>query len=151
MDMNIEQSICLKFCIANGIWCAESLQMLEKAYGESSLWKTRAYEWYSAFKSVRDVVEDLPRSGRPSTSSTQVNIAEVKEMVTENHHLGLRKIAAELSVPHDSIRTIITIVWAWNALLLDYKLWKTMLQSYHCERISGQNLNEYHRTTTVFT
>ena len=31
-----------------------------------------------------DVVEDLPRSGRPSTSLTQVNIAKVKEMVTEN-------------------------------------------------------------------
>ena len=36
--------------------------MLQKVYGESTLLKTRAYEWYSAFKSVRDVVEDLPRS-----------------------------------------------------------------------------------------
>ena len=62
--------------------------MLQKAYAESTLKKGLAYEWYSAFKSGRDVVEDLPRSGRPSTSSTEVNIAKVKEMVTENHHLS---------------------------------------------------------------
>ena len=61
--------------------------MLQKVYGESTLSKTRAYEWYSAFKSGRNVVEDLPRSGRPSTSSTEVDIAKVKEMVTKFGHL----------------------------------------------------------------
>ncbi|EGI67902.1 FLJ37770-like protein, partial [Acromyrmex echinatior] len=103
----IEQRICLKFCIANGISCAESLKMLQKAYGESTLSKTRAYEWYSALKSGRDVVKDLPRSGRPSTSSTEVNIDKVKEMVIENRHFSLREIAAELTVSHESIRTIL--------------------------------------------
>ena len=98
MDNNIEQRICLKFYIANGISCAESLKMLQKSYGESTLSKTRAYEWYSAFKSGRDMVEDLPRFGRPSTSSTEVNIDEVRGMVTENRHLSLKEIDAELSV-----------------------------------------------------
>ena len=72
--------------------------MLQKAYDESILSKIRAYEWYSGFKSGRDVVEDLLRSGQPSAFSTEVNIAKVKKMVTENHHLSLREIAAELSV-----------------------------------------------------
>ena len=76
-DKNIEQRIRLKFCIANGISCAESLKMLQKACGESTLSKTHAYEWYSAVKSGRDVVKDLPRSGRPSASSTEANIAKV--------------------------------------------------------------------------
>ena len=53
------------------------------------------------------MVEDFPRSGRPSQSSTEVNIAKVKEMVTENRHLSLREIAAELSVTHESILTIL--------------------------------------------
>ena len=52
MDKNIEQRIYLKFCIANGILCAESLKMLQRAYGVSTLSKTPAYEWYSAFKAV---------------------------------------------------------------------------------------------------
>ena len=68
--------------------------MLQKAYGGSTLSKTRIYEWCSAFKSGRDVVEDLPHSGRWSTSSTEVNIAKVKEMATENHHLNLREVSA---------------------------------------------------------
>ena len=83
MDKNIEQRICLKFCISNGILCAESLKILQKAYGDSTLSKTRVYKWYSAFKSGRDVVEDLPRPGQPSTSLTAVNISKVKEMVTK--------------------------------------------------------------------
>ena len=107
MDMNIEQRICLNVCIANGISCAESLKMLQKAYSESTLLKTRAYEWYNAFKSGIDVVEDLPRSDRLSTSSTEVNIAKVKEMVTENRHFKLREITDEISVSHELISTIL--------------------------------------------
>ena len=53
-------------------------------------------------------MEDLPRFGRPSTPSTEVNIAKGEEMVTtENSHLSLREIAAELYVSHESIRTIL--------------------------------------------
>ena len=51
-------------------------------------------------------MEDLPSSGQPSTSSTEVNIAKVKEMVTEYRHLSLREIAAELFVSHESIHII---------------------------------------------
>ena len=107
MRKNIKQKICLKFFIANGILCVESLKMLQKAYGESTLPKTHAYEWYSAFKRGPDVLKDLPRSGRRSASSTEVNIAKVKEIVTEICHLCLREIASEISVSHESIRTIL--------------------------------------------
>ena len=106
-DKNIEQRICLKFCIANRISCPELLKMLQKSYGELTLSKTRAYEWYSAFKSGRGVMEDFPRSGQPSTSSTELNIVRVKEMVTKNRHLSLREIATELFVSHESIRIIL--------------------------------------------
>ena len=89
--------------------------MLQKAYGQTTLLKTRAYEWYSAFKSGRDMVEDLPRSVLLSTPSTEVNIAKVKEMVTENRHLSLREIAVKLSVSYESIRTILKIVsWIFH-------------------------------------
>ena len=52
-------------------------------------------------------MEDLPCSGRPSTSSTEVNITKVKEMVIEHRHLNLREIAAKLSVSYESVRTIL--------------------------------------------
>jgi hypothetical protein len=37
-------------------------------------------------KASRDLMEDLPRSGRPSTSVAEVHIAKVEEIVTENPH-----------------------------------------------------------------
>lgn len=42
MDKDIEQRVCLKFCSANEISCAESLKMLEKflTYDETALSKT---------------------------------------------------------------------------------------------------------------
>ena len=112
MDKNIEQRICLKFFIVNGILCVESLEMLQIVSGESTLSKTRAYE-------CRDVVEDLPRSGRPS-SSTKASIAKVKGMVTANRHLSLREIAAEFSVSHESIRTILNDFWKENSWILHH-------------------------------
>ena len=49
-------------------------------------------------------MKNLSRSGQPPTSSTEIIIAKVKEMVTENRHLTLREIAAELSVFHESVK-----------------------------------------------
>jgi hypothetical protein len=70
------------------------LKMLQKALSESTLSKTRV--WYESFKSGRDAMENLPRSSRPSKSATEVNIAKVKDILTENPHSTLREIAAEL-------------------------------------------------------
>lgn len=69
MEKNIDQRVCLKFCVANKIPCSEALKMLEKAFGECVISRTRAFEWYKAFKEGREAVNDLPRSGRPSTSN----------------------------------------------------------------------------------
>ena len=64
--------------------------MLEKAYGKSVLAKTGAFEWYKAFKEGREIVEDMLRSGRPSTSPTDENLEKVKEIVLNNRHCCLR-------------------------------------------------------------
>lgn len=104
MDKDLEQIICLKFCIANGITRAESLKMLKNAYGELTLSKTRAYKWYRVFKSGRHVVEDLPCSDQPlnsSTSSNEVNMSKVNEMETVNN----QEVAADRSMSHKSTRT----------------------------------------------
>ncbi|XP_053960220.1 protein GVQW3-like [Anastrepha ludens] len=86
---------------------AATLKMLQKAYGECGLSKTLVYEWYKVFSEGREVVEDSPRSGRPSTSSTDEKVAKVKEMVLENHLLSLREVARDLNVSYKSIRNIL--------------------------------------------
>ena len=44
MNEVIEQRVCLKFCVANEISCADLLKMLEKTYAESVLSKTLAHK-----------------------------------------------------------------------------------------------------------
>ena len=58
---------------------------------------------------VCGIAENVTEGLRSSPSSTEVNIAKVKEMVTESRHLSSKEIAAELSVSHELIRTILTI------------------------------------------
>lgn len=107
MSENIEQRTCVKFCVSNEISCADTLKMLQKAFGESALSKTRVYEWYRAFKDGRETVEDMPRSGRPSTSVTDDNVDKIKEIVAENCHVSLREMAHGLGMSHESVRTIV--------------------------------------------
>lgn len=81
--------------------------MLQKAYGESVLSKTQVYEWYKAFKDGRETVEDAPRSGRPSTSTTDDNVEKVREIVLENRHTSVRELARDLNMSRETARLIL--------------------------------------------
>ena len=50
--------------------------MLTVAFGESTMSKTRVYEWYKRFKEGRED-EDDDRPGRPSTSITDDNVEQI--------------------------------------------------------------------------
>ena len=54
------------------------------AFGESTLSRTQVQLWYNRFKKRREDVNDDARPGRPSTSTTDVNIAAVKKMILDN-------------------------------------------------------------------
>ena len=120
MDKNIKQRISLKLCAVNGISCAESLKMLQKAYGEMTLSKTRVYEWYSAFKSGRDVVEDLPRSGWPSMSSTEVNGVVYSEFLPEGQPVNKKYYLRVIKRLREQIRRKKADLWKTNLWILDH-------------------------------
>ena len=81
MEKKIEQRVCLKFCVSNGITATESLKMLQKCFGEPTLSKMQVFEWHKAFSEGRDVVENLPLANRPSTSVNDDNIEKGKKIV----------------------------------------------------------------------
>uniref|UniRef100_A0A0K2TN32 Mos1 transposase HTH domain-containing protein n=1 Tax=Lepeophtheirus salmonis TaxID=72036 RepID=A0A0K2TN32_LEPSM len=66
--------------------------MLEKAFNKSVSSKPCAYEWYKVFKEGRQIVEDMLRSGRRSSSSTELNIDAVKEIVLKNCQTSLLEL-----------------------------------------------------------
>lgn len=98
MDKFIEQRICIKFCLKNEISCADALKMLKKCFGDETLSERNVYKWYKLFKEGREAVEDEPRSGRPSTSTTDEKINKIKELVLANRRLSQRALVAMVGI-----------------------------------------------------
>jgi hypothetical protein len=68
--------------------------MLQTVYGDESLSRSSAFEWFKRFKDWRDD----PRSGRLSTSRNADIIVNVREMVTRDRRLTLRMMSDELNI-----------------------------------------------------
>ena len=58
--------------------------MIQEAYGDQALSKTRVFEWHKKFKDGQESLEDAPRAGRPSTSKTDVNHNTIDAMLQED-------------------------------------------------------------------
>ncbi|GAB1860480.1 Histone-lysine n-methyltransferase setmar-like protein [Camponotus japonicus] len=102
----MDQRICIKFCVKNGIKCSETLEMLTVAYGECTLSKKNVYKWYKLFQEGRENVEDEARPGRPSTSTTDANVKEVQEMVLNNRRITIREVAEDVGISVGSCHEI---------------------------------------------
>jgi len=107
MELNLQQRVCIKFCVKNGFNGAKTLEMLEKCFGNDALKKTTVYQWHERFTLGRESVKDDERSGRPSTSKTDKKIDKVKEMLTENRKLTIRELADNLNIAYGSVQDII--------------------------------------------
>ncbi|KAM8703180.1 hypothetical protein ACLKA7_007889 [Drosophila subpalustris] len=53
--------------------------MLRKAFGNTTMSQKNVYKWYKDFKKGRGRVDDLERSGRPSTSTDDQHVSKMKE------------------------------------------------------------------------
>ena len=50
----------------------ETFNKLKQAYGEHALSRSQVFKYYKAFSEGRESIKDDPRSGRPSTSKTDI-------------------------------------------------------------------------------
>ena len=76
----------------------DTFEVLKIAFGEEAMCRTQTYEWWKRFKEGRTSVDDDPRSGRPSTSKTDDNVAKVREVIRSNRRLTVREVAEEVSI-----------------------------------------------------
>lgn len=84
MDSKIEQRVAIKFCFKAGKNATETVEMINLAYGDEALTRSNVFRWYGLFRDGRNEVEDNPRSGRPSTSRTDENIENVRQILLKN-------------------------------------------------------------------
>ena len=103
----MDPRICIKFCVTYEIVkCNKVCKMLKNAYGESAMSKTRVYEWYKRFQDGREDVEDDERPGRPNTSTTDVTVEKVKEMVMNDRRITIRQVADDIGISIGSCHEI---------------------------------------------
>jgi hypothetical protein len=61
MDVLKEQHVCVKFCQKLGKMAIETYEMLQQAFRETALSRSKTFEWYSRFKNGRTSIDDDDR------------------------------------------------------------------------------------------
>ena len=56
------------------------MMMLVQVYGDSAMKKTEVYKWVKRSSEGRESVTDEEKSGRPTTSRNEENIARVRQI-----------------------------------------------------------------------
>jgi transposase len=72
--------------------------MIKKAFGDDSLSEAQIKLWYRRFKNGWESAESDPRSGRPSTRTTE-NVECVRAAINENRRLTVRELEEVLGIP----------------------------------------------------
>ena len=102
-----DQRICIKFCFQLGKTSSETIQMVQKSFGNECMSKTRIKEWYNRFKGGRTSVDSDSRSGRPSMKKTLDNIERGRLVIEGDRRLTVRELENDLSIPKITVWEIL--------------------------------------------
>ena len=108
MDVKEEQCVAIKFCCKVDFSATKTVELIQKAYGDAALSLTTIFEWHKWFREGRESVKDDERSGPPTTSQTDDNIAAVNKMVKEDRNMTSRLIADTLGITKTVVLRILT-------------------------------------------
>jgi len=107
---------------------------------------------YTSFTKLSKMAEKVyrkPRLGRPSASSTENNINQVKEIILHNRLSSLRDIAREVHIFNESIRSILVDILGMrrvNACIVPKEL--NFLQKQYRQQISLDMLDHANSNAT---
>jgi len=107
-ELELEQRTNIKFLVKLGKGGNEIREILVQVYGDNAMKKTAVYRWVKRFYKGRGSVTDEERSGRPATSRTEENIANIRQIVRDNHWLTVRSIAEQVNIDRETVRKILT-------------------------------------------
>ena len=98
MTETAEQSICIKYCQKLGHSCSENYDMIQKAFGNKAMGRTRIKEWFKQFKEGWTSVESDKSSGSLSTSRNQLMIDKVHSAMLDNCRITITELSDELGL-----------------------------------------------------
>jgi hypothetical protein len=107
MDLLKEQRVCIKFCQKLGKTATETYEILQQAFRETALSRSKTFEWNSRLKNGRTFIDDDPHTGRPSTARTNETVDHVNAVMRENRRLTIREIVDELNLSFGTCQAIL--------------------------------------------
>lgn len=90
---------CLLYDFKSGLKAVESIRRINAAFGEGTVSRTTAYDWFDRFRGGDYSLEDQPRSGRPS----ELDDDELRAAVEDDPHITTRELAELLDVSHQTV------------------------------------------------
>jgi histone-lysine N-methyltransferase SETMAR len=95
------------FLWKEGVKTVDIVKRLQCVFGDAADSKSTVDFWINRFKSGRQSLDDDHRTGRPSTSVNEENVAAVEELVMEDRRVTVREIARALCISFDSVHSIL--------------------------------------------
>ena len=105
MEGGNEQRVAIQFCFKAGLSATETLVLVQKTYGNETLNRSNVFRWYPQFRDGKELVDD-ERGGRPKSTRTGVNIADVADLVKNDRRIASRIIAEFLNIPKTVVRIL---------------------------------------------
>ena len=104
---NIGYQTIIKFFTRKGLNATEITNKLKEIYNDSAPPYRTVAKWMAEFKDdpTRDF-EDVPRSDRPPTATTDENIKIVEHIVMRDRQIFIRRVADELNVVRNYCRRV---------------------------------------------
>jgi hypothetical protein len=81
--------------------------MLQEAFGDNATSQSKTSVWYKRFNDGRTFVEDDERSGRPSTSITPENIANVREASLAYRRRTIHNVCEVVGLPYGTVQRML--------------------------------------------
>ena len=97
----------IKFLVLEGQSSKQVEERLTSVYGQSSPSSSTIKRWVKEFQRGRESLEDDPRSGRPTTSTSPENIEKVHTLVIENRRISLYELEEATGISYGSIHNIL--------------------------------------------
>ncbi|XP_026314672.1 histone-lysine N-methyltransferase SETMAR-like [Hyposmocoma kahamanoa] len=104
----IEHRAVIKYLYLKGLTPKAIHEDMSATLGESAPSYATIKNWVAEFKRGRETIQDEPRSGRPSTASTDENKEKICDLILSDRRLTVEEIAKTIGISSERTHHIIT-------------------------------------------
>ena len=123
MTEQVGQQISIKFCVKLEHSFVETIQMIQKAFGDNAMSAVQIKVWHKRFKDGWEFVESDARSGRPATSRTPENVERVGAAINKDQRLAVWEPEADLRIPKTTVSEILMRDLGMKHIVAKFILW----------------------------